>query len=53
MATEAELENAIKRLEKRLDWIEEHLSQVPGLDYVPMGRSPVRPDATSVSADVL
>jgi ribosomal protein L7/L12 len=53
MATEAQLENAIKRIEKRLDWIEEHLSKVAGLGYVPMGRSQVRPDATSVSADVL
>ena len=53
MATEAQLENAVKRIDKRLDWVEEHLSRVAGLDYVPMGRSQVRPDATSVSADVL
>jgi ribosomal protein L7/L12 len=53
MVTEAQLENAIKRVDKRLDWIEEHLPQLAGPEYVPMGRSEVRPDATSVSADVL
>jgi len=47
------LENAIKRLDKRLDWVEENLSRVVELRYVPMGRSDTRPDASGVPADVL
>jgi len=47
------LENAIKRIEKRLDWVEENLSRVVELRYVPMGRSDTRPDASGVPADVL
>lgn len=42
--TEAELTRAIDRIEKRLDWIEENLGRVIGLQYVPMGRSDTRPD---------
>jgi ribosomal protein L7/L12 len=53
MATESELENAIKRIEKRLDWVEENLSRLVELQYVPMGRSNTRPDAGGVPADVL
>ena len=53
MATESQLENAIKRIEKRLDWVEENLSRVVELRYVPMGRSDTRPDASGVPADVL
>ena len=51
--TEAELTKAINRIDKRLDWIEENLARVVGLQYVPMGRSEVRPDEASVPADVL
>ena len=51
--TEAELTKAINRIEKRLDWIEENLGRVSGLQYVPMGHSDARPDATGVPADVL
>jgi len=53
MATESQLENAIKRIEKRLDWIEENLGRGVELQYVPMGRSDTRPDASGVPADVL
>ena len=51
--TEAQLTQAINRIEKRLDWIEENLGRVVGLQYVPMGRSDARPDSTGVPADVL
>ena len=51
--TEAELTKAIDRIEKRLDWIEENLVRVTGLQYAPMGRGDARPDATGVPADVL
>jgi hypothetical protein len=50
--TEAELTKAINRIDKRLDWIEESLGRLPGLRYVPMGRSDTRPDETGVPADV-
>jgi hypothetical protein len=51
--TEVQLENAINRIEKRLDWIEQNLGRVVELQYVPMGRSQTRPDAAGVPADVL
>ena len=51
--TEAELTRAIDRIEKRLDWIEENLGRVVGLQYVAMGRSDTRPDAAGVPDDVL
>ena len=51
--TEAQLTQAINRIEKRLDWIEENLGRVIGLQYVPMGRSDTRPDSTGVPTDVL
>ena len=53
MATETQLENAIIRIEKRLDWIEENLSRLVELEYLPMGRSSIRPDASGVPEDVL
>jgi ribosomal protein L7/L12 len=53
MATEAELENAIVRIDKRLDWIEAALGRIVELQYVPMGRSNVRPDAAGVPAEVI
>ena len=46
--TEAQLASAIDRIEKRLDWIEENLGRVVGLQYVAVGRSDVRPDAGGV-----
>ena len=51
--TEAQMQNAINRIDKRLDWIEEALGRVVELQYVPMGRSEVRPDASGVPDDVL
>lgn len=51
--TEAELTKAINRIDKRLDWIEESLTRVVGLQYIPMGRSEARPDAATIPADVL
>jgi hypothetical protein len=51
--TEAELTRAVNRIEKRLDWIEENLGRVVGLQYVAMGRSDTRPDPGGVPADVL
>jgi ribosomal protein L7/L12 len=51
--TEAQLTQAIERIDKRLDWIEENLTRVVGLQYVPMGRSDTRPDASGVPQDVL
>ena len=50
---EAELTRAIERIDKRLDWIEENLGRVIGLQYVAMGRSETRPDAAGVPSDVL
>jgi ribosomal protein L7/L12 len=52
MTTE-ELTRAVERMEKRLDWIEENLGRVVGLQYVAMGRADARPDATGVPTDVL
>ena len=51
--TEAQITNAINRIEKRLDWVEEALGRIVGLEYEPMGRSNTRPDAAGVPADVL
>ena len=51
--TEAELTKAINRIDKRLDWVEENLGRVVGLQYVSMGRSETRPDAAGVPADVV
>lgn len=53
MSTESQLENAINRIDKRLDWIEENLGRMVELQYVPMGRANTRPDASGVPADVL
>jgi len=35
---------AIEAINKRLDWIEESLGRVVGLQYTPMGRADRRPD---------
>ena len=36
--------DAIEAINKRLDWIEEALGRVNGLQYTPMGRAEERPD---------
>ena len=36
--------DAIEAINKRLDWIEEALGRVNGLQYTPMGRAQERPD---------
>jgi hypothetical protein len=36
--------DAIEAINKRLDWIEEALQRVNGLQYTPMGRADQRPD---------
>ena len=36
----------IEAINKRLDWIEEALGRVNGLQYTPMGRAGQRPDET-------
>ena len=36
--------DAIEAINKRLDWIEEALARVNGLQYTPMGRAEERPD---------
>ena len=43
---------AIELVNKRLDWIEESLGRVNGLQYTPMGRAPGRPDETEVPAEI-
>jgi hypothetical protein len=43
---------AIELVNKRLDWIEESLGRVVGLQYTPMGRAPSRPDETEVPAEI-
>lgn len=44
---------ALELINKRLDWIEENLGRVIGLQYVPMGRGDHRPDETPVPPDVV
>jgi hypothetical protein len=36
--------DAIEAINKRLDWIEDALQRVNGLQYTPMGRADQRPD---------
>jgi hypothetical protein len=43
---------AIELVNKRLDWIEEALEQVVGLQYTPMGRASHRPDETPVPPEI-
>jgi hypothetical protein len=45
-------EDAIELINKRLDWIEEALERVVGLQYTPMGRADHRPDETSVPPEI-
>jgi hypothetical protein len=42
----------IEVINKRLDWIEESLQRVVGLQYTPMGRADHRPDETPVPPEV-
>jgi hypothetical protein len=42
----------IEVINKRLDWIEESLERVVGLQYTPMGRADHRPDETPVPPEV-
>jgi hypothetical protein len=43
---------AIEVVNKRLDWIEESLGRVIGLQYTPMGRAANRPDETPVPPEI-
>jgi hypothetical protein len=43
---------AIELVNKRLDWIEESLGRVIGLQYEPMGRAGQRPDETAVPPEI-
>jgi hypothetical protein len=49
---EDELRAAIEAINKRLDWIEEALGRVVGLQYTPMGRTDARPDETPVPPEI-
>ena len=44
--------DAIELINKRLDWIEEALGRVVGLQYTPMGRAEGRPDETPVPPEI-
>jgi ribosomal protein L7/L12 len=43
---------AIEAINKRLDWIEESLGRVVGLQYTPMGRAERRPDETPIPPEI-
>jgi hypothetical protein len=45
-------EDAIEAINKRLDWIEEALGRVVGLQYTPMGRAEQRPDETPIPPEI-
>jgi hypothetical protein len=49
---DAEIRDALEVINKRLDWIEESLGRVIGLQYAPMGRADHRPDETPVPAEI-
>jgi hypothetical protein len=49
---DADVGAAIEVINKRLDWIEESLERVVGLQYRPMGRADHRPDETPVSPEI-
>jgi len=44
---------ALELVNKRLDWIEESLMRVVGLQYTPMGRADHRPDETPVPPEIV
>ena len=48
-----DVRTALQLIEKRLDWIEENLLRVVGLQYVSMGRADHRPDETPVPSEVM
>jgi hypothetical protein len=48
-----EVRAALQLIGKRLDWIEESLLRVQGLQYVAMGRADHRPDETPMPAEVI
>jgi hypothetical protein len=43
---------ALEAINKRLDWIEESLGRVNGLQYKPMGRADSRPDEAPVPPEI-
>jgi hypothetical protein len=47
-----DVQAAIELVNKRLDWIEESLGRVNGLQYNPMGRSDHRPDDIPLPPEV-
>jgi ribosomal protein L7/L12 len=49
---DGEVGAALEVINKRLDWIEESLGRVIGLQYVPMGRADHRPDETPVPPEI-
>ena len=50
---DGDLRSTLELINKRLDWIEENLGRVQGLQYLPMGPPDHRPDETPIPADVL
>ena len=49
---DTEIRDALEVINKRLDWIEESLGRVIGLQYTPMGRADHRPDETPVPPEI-
>jgi hypothetical protein len=47
-----DVEAAIEVINKRLDWIEESLERVIGLQYKPMGRAEHRPDEIPIPPEI-
>jgi hypothetical protein len=47
-----DVSSAIELINKRLDWIEESLGRVVGLQYTPMGRADHRPDEKPVPPEI-
>ncbi len=45
-------QDAIEAINKRLDWIEEALERVNGIQYTPMGRADERPDEAPIPPKV-
>jgi hypothetical protein len=50
---DGDIRAALELINQRLDWIEENLGRVLGLQYVPMGRAEHGPDETPVPAEVV
>jgi hypothetical protein len=49
---EDDVKAAIEVVNKRLDWIEESLGRVNGLQYTPMGRAGERPDEAAIPPEI-